>query len=75
MSLPDKDVTCERCGHTFVTNREKYWCDKCGRPVFYNEKLRRQYKWTKWIVIASFVGVMWFVTYIFIEMIAEPLLK
>lgn len=75
MGLPNKNVTCDHCGHTFVMDTKKYWCDKCGRPVFYDAKGRRGNMWTNIIVIASFAGVCCFIAYIFIEMIAEPLLK
>ena len=75
MGLPDKKLTCDHCGHTVVSNRERYWCDKCGRPVFYDDKGRRRNKWTNLVVIFGFAGVCWFITYIFIEMIADPLLK
>ena len=75
MSLPDKELTCTSCGHTFVTNTAKYWCDKCGRPVFYDKKGSRAEMWTKIVVIAGFAGVCLFITFIFIEMIAEPLLR
>lgn len=75
MGLPKKEVTCDHCGHTFVSDREKYWCDTCGRPVFYTAQGRRRHKMTGLVIILGALGAFCFITYIFIEMIAEPLLR
>lgn len=75
MKLPEKEVTCDHCGHTFLSDRPKYWCDNCGRPVFYDTKGRRNNKLTNLIVILAIVGVFGFIAYIFIEMIVEPLMR
>jgi hypothetical protein len=75
MGLPEKEVTCDHCGHTFLSDKYKYWCDKCGRPVFYDAEGRRKNKVTNLIITLAVVGVFCFVTYIFIEMIVEPLMR
>ena len=75
MGLPDKDVTCDYCGHTFLSDRRRDWCEKCGRPVFQDAKSRREHKLTKFVVILGVAGVFGFIAYIFIEMIVEPLMR
>ena len=75
MGLPEKEVTCDHCGHNFLSDREKYWCDKCGRPVFYSDKGRRRQKMTNLMIILSVAGVFCFIAYIFIEIIVDPLLR
>ena len=37
MSQPFKDIKCQ-CGAVINTNKNKRWCEKCGKPVFYNPK-------------------------------------
>jgi hypothetical protein len=74
MSLEAKQLTCQ-CGHTITTEKAKTWCEKCARPIFYHDIDRRRHKLNQVYVIAMAALVITFLTYIFIEMIAEPLLR
>jgi predicted amidophosphoribosyltransferase len=73
-SLIPKIVAC-RCGHEFETSKHKSWCEKCCRPVFYHAKDQRWHQWTQYYMITMMVSAMVFVTYLFLEMIAKPLLS
>ena len=74
MELEPKQVSCE-CGNTFTTQRSKSWCEKCCRPVFYHSKDSKMHKINTIYVITMIGGVMIFLTYLFIEMIATPILS
>lgn len=74
MSLTAKQLTCQ-CGHTFISQKEKTWCEKCARPVFYHKKDQRRHKWNQIYIVAMAALTITFLTYIFIEMIAVPLLR
>jgi hypothetical protein len=74
MTLEAKQLTCQ-CGHTFISQKEKSWCEKCARPVFYHAKDQRRHKLNQIYVVAMAALVITFLTYIFIEMIASPLLR
>lgn len=73
-NLASKMVQC-RCGHTFETTKSKTWCEKCCRPVFYYEKDRRSHQMSNYYLITVMVTALMFVTYLFVEMIAKPLLS
>ncbi len=75
MGLPQKEVTCDHCGHAFPADRPRSWCDKCGRPVFYDAKGRRENRLTRLVILLGILGVFFFVAYIFIEMIVDPLMR
>ena len=72
MTLPAKDVACD-CGNILTLNRKRDWCTKCGQPVFYNPKDKKWHKINKIYILAMFAAVICFVTYLFFEMIAIPL--
>lgn len=72
--LAPKQVQCN-CGHSFETTKKKSWCQKCCRPVFYYEKDKRKYQINHYYMITVMVMVMMFIGFIFIEMIAKPLLS
>ena len=74
MKLEKKTVTCE-CGATYEIDRPLYHCTACGRKVFYSPQARRSHKLNTLYIYAMLLSVITFVVYIFIEMIAEPLLK
>lgn len=74
MALPPKQLTCE-CGHTFKTEREKSWCEKCCRPVFYDVKDKKLHTINTLYLMTMMGGVLIFLVYLFIELIASPLLS
>lgn len=73
MALEAKQVSCQ-CGHSFTTEKEKTWCEKCARAVFYHEKDQRRNTLNQYYAVAMAAIVITFLTYLFIEMIATPLL-
>lgn len=73
MSLPEKELTCA-CGYTFKAVKKRNWCDKCGKPVFYDKKDAIKNKANTVVVISAIAFVFMFLAYIFTEMIAGPLL-
>ena len=74
MSLEAKELTCQ-CGHSFIAEKEKTWCEKCARPVFYHKKDQRRNTLNQYYAVAMAAIVITFLTYLFIEMIASPLLQ
>lgn len=73
-SLAPKQVKCQ-CGHAFESAKPKAWCEKCCRPVFYNEKDQRNHKLSSYYMFTVMAAALMFVTYLFVEMIAGPLLS
>jgi hypothetical protein len=73
MSLPPKELRC-RCGHTFVSDKNKTWCTKCMQPVFYDPKDQRANHVSTWYFYTVVVLVMGFLAYLFIELIMVPFL-
>ena len=43
MALKPKQVTC-RCGHSFITDRNRSWCEKCCEAVYYHEKDKNKHR-------------------------------
>jgi hypothetical protein len=74
MSLPPKELRCS-CGHTFVSDKNKTWCNQCMQPVFYNSKDQRANRLNNYYTCAAVVLVMGFLTYLFIELIMGPFLQ
>ncbi len=74
MSLKPKSVTCQ-CGHTFTTNRDRSWCVRCANAVYYHEKDKNKTKLNNMYVTGIIVAVITFLTYVFMELIATPLLS
>jgi len=74
LALAPKMVECQ-CGNTFEATQHKTWCQKCCRPVFYHEKDQRRYKMNNIYMVGVMAMVMMFIAYIFIEMIAAPLMS
>ena len=72
-NLAAKQVECA-CGNSFTTQKFKSWCEKCCRPVFYHEKDKRKHQLNTYYVITMLVMVLMFITYLFVEMIAEPMM-
>jgi uncharacterized paraquat-inducible protein A len=74
MSLKPKQVTCQ-CGHTFTSNRDRSWCERCANAVYYHEKDKNKAKLNNMYVTGVIVAVISFLTYVFMELIATPLLS
>ena len=74
MSLAPKEVTC-RCGHSFITDRERSWCEKCCDAVYYRKKDKNRYRNNSMYIVGIIIAVVTFLTYVFMELIASPLLS
>lgn len=72
--LTAKTVVC-KCGNTFEAEKLKTWCQKCCRPVFYYEKDQRKHKLNSYYMYTVMTMVIVFISYLFVEMIARPLLS
>jgi DNA-directed RNA polymerase subunit RPC12/RpoP len=66
-------ITC-RCGNEIQSHRKTAWCPKCGKKAFLDPKGVFYDKMNQYYVYGAIVSVMTFLTYLFIEMIANPLL-
>ena len=73
-NLELKIVQC-KCGHAFESSKHKSWCEKCCRPVFYHAKDQRRHQLSNFYLITMMVTAIVFVGYLFLEMIAKPLLS
>lgn len=69
--LTPKEIQCD-CGHTFTIDRRRYWCKKCGNPVYYDPNEKQHHKKNTIYVYFVFLAVITFLTYIFIELIVTP---
>ena len=74
MTLKSKTVTC-RCGHTFTTDRDRSWCEKCCEAVYYHEKDQNKHRLNSMYVVGIILAVVTLLTYVFMELIASPLLS
>jgi predicted nucleic acid-binding Zn ribbon protein len=74
MSLAPKEVTC-RCGNSFITDRERSWCEKCCDAVYYHKKDKNRYRNNSMYIVGIIIAVVTFLTYVFMELIASPLLS
>ena len=72
--LPPKEVQCD-CGHKFTIERRRYWCEKCANPVFYYPEDKRKDKWNTYYMWGVILGVITFLTYLFIEIIVTPFMS
>ena len=73
MPLKKKTVTCQ-CGATYEIDKPSHWCTACGRQIFYSENAQRRHRWNTYLVWGGLLSAIGFLVYIFIEMIAVPLL-
>ena len=73
MNAEAKQLICS-CGHSVMSDKAKEYCDKCGRPIFADPKEGRKHRLNHFFVLAMILSVFGFLSYIFIEMIATPLL-
>lgn len=69
---PPKKVTCQ-CGNRLTVDSQRTWCEKCGQPVYYKAKEQQRHKYNTIYIGALIVTVFGFLAYIFIELIATPL--
>ncbi|MBC2713361.1 MAG: hypothetical protein HGJ94_20900 [Desulfosarcina sp.] len=74
MTLKPKQVTCQ-CGHTFTSSRDRSWCERCASAVYYRDKDKSKFKHYNMYVVGVFLAVITFLTYVFLELIATPLLS
>lgn len=74
MILTPKTVTC-RCGHSFTADRDRSWCEKCCEAVYYNVKDKNKHRYNSMYVVGVILAVITFLTYVFMELIAVPLLS
>ena len=63
-----------KCGHSFISDRDRSWCEKCANAVYYHKKDRNKFKLNNMYITGVIVAVITFLTYIFMELIAHPLL-
>ena len=74
MRLEAKSVQC-KCGHEFETCREKSWCEKCCRPVYYHQRDQTFNTVNTIYLMTMLGGALLFLTYLFVEIVARPLLS
>lgn len=74
MQLSPKEVTCA-CGHVSTLELKKLLCIKCGKYVFYDDKEKKRHKINSAYVVILFASAIGFLTYIFVEMIVNPLFQ
>ena len=74
MEYPPKEVRC-RCGHTLEMSRKEDYCSKCGYKNFYDDKQNKRHRFNSYYMGALVLVVITFVVYIYIELIATPLLQ
>ncbi len=72
--LAQKEVEC-KCGNVITMSSKKTWCEKCCRPVFYYAKDQRKDRLNNFYLLAVMALVFGFLSYLFVEMIAVPLLS
>ncbi len=72
--LPPKEVRCA-CGNVLTLEEKSDWCTKCAHKVFYDVKDQRRYRLHNIYTIGMILSVITFLTYVFIELIAVPLLS
>ena len=72
MPRPEKEITCQ-CGHSMTIAMDKIRCIKCGKYVFYTEKDQHRHRVSSIYFVLILAAVIGFLTYLFIEMIVEPL--
>ena len=73
MRLKPKQVKCV-CGHISSLEHRNAMCIKCGHQIFYSAKDKKSHERNHFYTIGMILAVITFLTYIFIELIAVPLL-
>ncbi len=74
MEYSPKEIRC-RCGHRFEISCKADYCSGCGRKAYYDDKLNRRHQLNSYYMSALILVVITFVVYIYIELIATPLLQ
>jgi hypothetical protein len=72
--MTSHELTCE-CGHSFASEKQKDYCNKCGRKAFLDPAERRKDKINNFYIGTLIVAVLAFIAFIFVEVIAIPILK
>lgn len=72
MPLSSKEIQCP-CGHVITLQSKKLRCIKCGKFVFYDEKEKRRHTTNQFYAVAMLALAIGIITYLFVEMIVEPL--
>lgn len=72
MAFPEKEIHC-RCGNVMTLQTRKLRCVKCGRFLFYNDQEQRRHHTAQIYTVAMLALGIGIITYLFIEMIVEPL--
>jgi len=62
------DVTC-KCGNVVQVKKERTWCTKCGHAVYADPKKQRMHKLNYWYLSLIFIGTVFFLVYVYIELI------
>ncbi len=63
------------CGHLFRSEKERDYCSKCGRKVFLDPVEGRKHKLNNYYIGTLVVAVLAFISFVFVELVAIPLLK
>jgi hypothetical protein len=71
MDYSPKQKQCE-CGNTVTVDSWRMWCRKCGKPVYYESKDQKLHKINTIYLTLIFIGTVFFLVYVFVEMIAKP---
>lgn len=73
MEFPPKEVEC-KCGNRLTVDSVRSWCEKCGNPVYYHAKDQKKYKLNNYYICLLLLAAIAFLGFVFMEMIAVPLL-
>jgi len=72
--MASQELTCS-CGHSFASEKERDYCAKCGRKVFLDPVEGRKHRLNNYYMGTLIVAVLAFVAFIFVEVVAVPILK
>jgi hypothetical protein len=62
-------------GSLITSSRDRSWCERCANAVYYHAKDKNKAKLNNMYVTGVIVAVISFLTYVFMELIATPLLS
>lgn len=74
MTYTSKEIAC-KCGNIVTVDRERVWCKNCAQPVYYHEGAQSKHKWNTVYVGAMIICTIFFLSYMFMELIAKPWLE
>ena len=72
--MTSHELTCE-CGYAFTSEKQMDYCGKCGRKVFLDPAEGRKHKINNFYMGTLIVAVLAFIAFIFVEVIAIPILR